>query len=94
MTNHKFITVDTDETFDGERFITSTSSHCLNCGGLWYAFDYNYENEIVLEESVLVSATGEQPTTCSPEHDRVHRYQGDISPSLRYENCNCWACDS
>ena len=49
MTNHKFITVDTDETFDGERFITSTSSHCLNCGGLWYAFDYNYENEIVLE---------------------------------------------
>lgn len=97
MTNHKFITNDTEEVFTGNEFITSTSKTCLTCGGLWYSTDVNYEFTAKSEQAPVLSSRGEQPTTCSPEYDRRHSEPPKSQPSWQEQldpSCNCWLCDS
>ncbi len=97
MTNHKFITNDTEEVFTGSEFITSTSKTCLTCGGLWMASQVNYEFTQKNELPPVLSPRGEQPTTCLPESDRRHSETASSHPTWEQQllyPCNCWLCDS
>lgn len=95
MTFHKFISDDTVEYFDGERFISSTPKSCLYCGGLWYRTEVNYQFTSEFELPPVLSARGEQPTTCSREADRIHEPKPkDARISNTPPECNCWLCDS